>query len=128
VPGPLACPRPSEKGGKIWRSDRAPWTLLPSRSCAPTSYSAGMLSAKILTFALGPVRLRKRGTTARTRTDLLGLPAALLGHFWISYFLCVARTESWVSERAATSCPGTQDFGFVFPDRVDLVQCAGRVF
>jgi hypothetical protein len=50
----LACLKPSGKRDMIWRLDRTPWTLLTSRSCAPTSDSAGVLSEEVWTFAPGP--------------------------------------------------------------------------
>ena len=88
-------------------SDEVLWIMLTSRSCLPTSCSAGMQSGIIWTFAVGPVLLRNH-VSARTRTGLLGLRVAMLGHFWTCPF-------PWPC--AATSCPRTQDAGFVCQDK-----------
>ena len=82
-----------------------------------------MLSGITWTFALGPVLLRTHAC-ARTRTGLLGLQVAMLGHFWIAPFHALhAALQRW----AATSCPGTLDAGFLCQDRTESVHCASRV-
>ena len=88
---------------------------IDSRSCLPTSRSTGMLSGITWTFALGPVLLRTHAC-AHTRTGLLGLQVAMLGHFWTCPFPCAACSAYCASEWAATSCPGTLDAGFMCQD------------
>ena len=112
--------------GMISVSDKVLWITLTSRSCLPTSGSAGMLSGIIWTFALGPVLLRNH-VFARTRTGLLGLRVAMLGHFWTCPFPCAACSACCASGWAATSCPRTQDAGFVCQDKIGCLQCASRV-
>ena len=66
APGLLVCRRRSGVRGMISVSDKVLWIMLTSRSCLPTSGSAGMLSEIIWTFALGPILLRNH-VSARTR-------------------------------------------------------------
>ena len=113
--GPLVCRAQSGQQGMICVSGRMTWITLTSRSCLPTSGSAGMLSGITWTFALGPVLLRTHAC-AHTRTGLLGLQVAMLGHFWTCPFPCAACSACCASEWAATSCPGTLDAGFVCQD------------
>ena len=122
----LVCRRRSGVQGMISVSDKVLWITLTSRSCLPTLGSAGMLFGMIWTFALGPVLLRNH-VSARTRTGLLGLWAATLGHFWTCPFPCAACSACCASGWAATSCPRTQDAGFVCQDKTGYVQCARRV-
>ena len=87
---------------------------------------AGMLFGIIWTSALGPVLLRNH-VSARTRTGLLGLRVATLGHFWTCPFPGAACSACCALGWAATSCPTTQDAGFVCRDKTGCVQCANRV-
>ena len=53
---------------------------------------------------------------ARTRTGLLGLQTAMLGHFWTCLFPCTACSACCASGWAATSYPETPDAGFMCQD------------
>ena len=72
APGPLVCLAQSGAQGMICVSGRMTWITLTSRSCLPTSGSAGMLSGMTWTLVLGFVLLRTHAR-AQTSTGLLGL-------------------------------------------------------
>ena len=96
--------------GMISVSGRMTWITLTSRSCLPTSGSAGMLSRIIRTFAVGPVLLKTHACAhINRRPGLLCLQIAMLGHFWTCPFLCAACSACCASGLAATSCPETLD-------------------
>ena len=91
------------------------WITLACRSCLSTTRSAELLSGMTWAFALGTVLLRTHAC-AHTRTGLLGLQVAMLGHFRTCPFPCAACSAYYASEWAATSCLGTLDAGFVCQD------------
>ena len=119
-PGPRMCPAQLDVHGITFLSARVTWFTLTSRSCLRISGSAGMLSGKLWTFALGPV-LPGTPACARIKTGLLGLQSAMLGHFWTCPFTCAACTASCASGWAATSCRGIQDACLVCQDKTRSV-------
>ena len=74
-----------------------------------------------LDVAQGPVLLRTHAC-AHTRTGLIGLQVAMLGHFCTCPFPCVACSAYCASRWGATSSPGTLDAGFVSQDQICLIK------
>ena len=119
-PGPRVCPTQLHVQGITFLPARATWFTLTSRSCLHTSGSAGMLSGKILTSALGPV-LPGTPLCAHIETGLLGLQTAMLGHFWTCPCPRAACTASCASGWAATSYRGIQDACLACQDKTESV-------
>ena len=103
--GPLVCPSQLGVQGMICVTGRMTWITLTSRSCFPTSGSAGMLFGIIWIFALES-DLLKTHACAHTRTGLLGLQVAMLGHFWICPFHALHAALTALQDGLPQAAPG----------------------
>ena len=113
APGPLVCPAQLGVQDMICVSGRMTWITLTSRSCLPTSSSAG--DAVWDNLDICPRTQPTGDSCLCTYTNWFDRPAGP--------FLCAACSAYCASEWAVTSCPGTLDAGFVCQDYRFCTSC-----